>query len=100
MAITNPTPQPKEVVILQRDDGNAFYEEVHISGSSKIIYIDSSGYLNADDSASFYTVFPPGGGSGGTAGSASWASHSINSDATISASWASQSFNAISAISS
>lgn len=59
MSISNTNPQPKDVVILQRDDLNTVYGETHISGSSLIIYIDENGDLNADNSSSFYTNFPP-----------------------------------------
>ncbi len=67
MSISNTNPQPKDVVILQRDDLNTVYGETHISGSNLIIYIDSDGHLNADVSASFYNIFPPDGGTAQTA---------------------------------
>jgi hypothetical protein len=80
--ISDPNPQPNDVVIIQRDFTNSFYGEVHISGSNRIIYIDNSGLVNADDSASFYALFPPvgvgSGGSGGSSVSSSWASSSIS----------------------
>jgi hypothetical protein len=85
MAILNQNPSPKEIVILQRNDSNTLYGEVHISGSKRIIHIDSSGYLNVDDSASFYTLYPPPVSSGGlTPG----ATYPITSSWSISASWA------------
>lgn len=67
MSISNTNPQPKDVVILQRDDSNVVYGETHISGSNLIIYVDSDGHLNADMSASFYNLFPPVGGATETA---------------------------------
>ena len=87
MSILNPIPQSKDIVIIQRNYANTQYDETHISGSNKIIYIDNSGYINADDSASFYSLYPPPGGSGGTSISASWASQSL------SASWANRSIS-------
>jgi len=64
MPILDPTPKLKDVVLIQRSDDGSYYGEVHISGSSRIIYIDSNGHVNADTSASFYTVFPPSGYTG------------------------------------
>lgn len=58
MAISDPHPKSSDVVILQRNDNNTSYGEVHISGSNRIFYIDSDGHLNADDSGSFYNNFP------------------------------------------
>ena len=103
MAIGNTNPNAKDVVILQRDDTNSQYNETHISGSNLIIYIDSTGHINADDSASFYSIYPPSttGGSGTTliTGStypftSSWSTSSVFS---ITASFASRSFSATSA---
>ena len=91
--INDPTPNLKDVVILQRDDTNSQYNETHISGSDVIIYIDSAGYINADKSASFYTIFPPPP-STSQSDSASWASHSFSAE---SSSWTSRSFSAESA---
>ena len=78
MAIANTNPNAKDVVILQRDDTNSQYNETHISASSAIIYLDSDGHVNVDDSSSFYALFPPPGGIS-SGGSASWASSSIYS---------------------
>src|SRR5579862_5101632 len=108
MAIGNTNPNPKDVVILQRDDTNTYYGETHISGSSLIVYIDSNGYVNADGSASFYSQFPPtnasgssisasyavtasfalNGGTGGNSVSSSWASQSLSSSYAVTASYA------------
>lgn len=91
MAISNPNPQPYDVVIFQRDDTNTFWGETHISGTNLIFYIDSNGHVNADYSASFYSLFPPsgsgGGGSGGTT-LVTGALYYITSSWAISASWA------------
>ena len=64
MAIADPHPKLKDVVILQRNDINTSYGEVHISGSDRIFYLDSDGNLNADPSGSFYTAFPVFGPTG------------------------------------
>ena len=62
MAITNTNSNAKDVVILQRDDTNSQYNETHISASNAIVYLDSDGHINVDDSSSFYALFPPPGG--------------------------------------
>lgn len=112
MSIPNPNAQPKDVVILQRSDNNAFYGEAHISGSKLIPHIDATGHINADDSASFYTLYPPPGGlvPGGlypiTASSATSASHAQSSDfssfavSSTSASWADRTLSGSYSISS
>lgn len=92
MPINNANISPKEIIIIQRNSTNEYYGETHISGSELIFYTDQFGYVNADKSASFYTIFPPPSSGlivGNTypitaswAKSASWASHSV------SASWA------------
>jgi hypothetical protein len=92
MPISNSNPELKDLVIIQRDDTNSYYGETHISGSNLLLYIDSDGRINADDSGSFYTLFPPsgsigggGGGSGTTLGTgstypitSSWAINTVN----------------------
>jgi hypothetical protein len=91
MPISSPAISPRDVVIIQRSDDGSYYGETHISGSNRILYIDSSGHINADDSASFYSLFPVsassgGGGGGGTTlftGStyqitSSWAINTVN----------------------
>lgn len=90
MAISNPNPQAHDVVIYQRDVTNTYWGEVHISGSNRIIYIDSSGNLNADDSSSFYSLFPPSGSSGGSSGTTlnTGSTYPITASWAISASWA------------
>ena len=93
MPISNSNPELKDLVIIQRDDTNSYYGETHISGSNLLLYIDSDGRINADDSGSFYTLFPPsgsigggGGGSGTTLGTGS--TYPITASSAISASWA------------
>ena len=54
----NPTVNSKDVVFIQRSDDNEFYGEAHISGNLLIPYIDETGHINADTSASFYNKFP------------------------------------------
>ena len=90
MPISNSSPQQKDVVIIQRNSTNEYYGETHISGSKLIFYTDSSGYINADESASFYTIFPPPETGGLTPGS----TYQITSSWAISSSWASQSLSA------
>ena len=87
MPITSPIPAPKDAVFIQRSDNNAFYGETHISGSNLLLYIDSDGHVNADTSASFYTLFPAAGGGGGSSLSSSWASSSLSASYALSASW-------------
>lgn len=76
--ISNINPNSKDVVILQRNDANTYYGETHISGSDLILYIDSDGHVNADNSSSFYTLFPPTSTSQNS-DSSSWASSSLSS---------------------
>lgn len=52
------TPNSKDLVIIQRSDTNNGYLETHISGSNLILYVDNNGHINADYSASFYSLFP------------------------------------------
>jgi len=59
MPAVNPEPSRKDIVFIQRDTTGTYYGETHISGSNLIIYVDSSGSINADKSSSFYTTFPP-----------------------------------------
>src|SRR3954464_9004870 len=92
MSISNVNPQQRDVVIYQRDDTNSYWGEAHISGSNLIFYIDSQGHINADTSASFYTLFPPSGSGGSSGGSGTTlitgALYYVTSSWTISASWA------------
>ena len=59
MPAVNPEPSRKDIVFIQRDTTGTYYGETHISGSDLIVYVDSSGNINADKSSSFYTTFPP-----------------------------------------
>lgn len=90
MPISNPNPQQRDVVIYQRDDTNSYWGEAHISGSNLIFYIDAQGHINADTSASFYSLFPPSGGGGGGSGTTlvTGGLYPITSSWAISASWA------------
>ena len=89
MSIGNTNPNPKDVVILQRDDTNTYYGETHISGSGLLFHINSSGHLDVDTSASFYALYPPVGISVPSASvvSCSWASSSISSSYSDTASY-------------
>ena len=75
--ISNPLPQSKDLVIIQRSDDNTIYEEVHASGSLVIPYLNADGHLDFDTSQSFYTLFPPAGAT--SVDTASWAINSISS---------------------
>ena len=66
MPAVNPIPSRKDIVFIQRDTTGTYYGETHISGSDLIVYVDSSGNINANKSSSFYTTFPPPGGYTGT----------------------------------
>jgi mating pheromone-induced death protein 2 len=88
MSISNKSPQSKDIIIYQRSDDNTYWGETHISGSSLIFYIDSSGHINADTSGSFYTLFPPSGSSTGGSGLITGSTVPITASWAISASWA------------
>ena len=62
--MAKPTVEQRDIVILQRDPGNAVYEEIHISGSNLILLTDGTGDLTATRRDNF---------------SSSWASSSISS---------------------
>ena len=74
MAFT-PQVNPKDAVFVQRSDTNTKYEQINISGSDAIIYLDENGHVMADkisDWASKYGI-----GTGGSSLSSSWASSSL-----------------------
>lgn len=90
MSISNVNPQQRDVVIYQRDDTNSYWGEAHISGSNLIFYIDAQGHINADTSASFYSLFPASGSGGGGSGTTlvTGGLYPITASWAISASWA------------
>lgn len=73
------TPQvhSKDAVFVQRDDNNTEYEQINISGSDAIVYLDSQGHVMADKILTWAALY--GIGTGGSTTSASWASSSISS---------------------
>lgn len=80
------TPNRLEAVFVQRDANNIRYDQINISGSDLIIYLDSAGRINADKISVWAATYGLGSGGGsGSAVSASWASHSFTS---TTASWA------------
>jgi hypothetical protein len=75
------TPNRLEAVFFQRDSANQYYEQINISGSDLIVYLDSDGRITADKVGVFASKYGlTGGGTGsGTSASSSWASHSLTS---------------------
>ncbi len=85
MAFDN-TPNRLDAAFIQRDRFNQYYEQINISGSNLIIYLDETGSLTADRVsvwAAKYSI-----GSGGSSLSSSWASSSISSSYALTASFA------------
>lgn len=70
------TPNRLEAAFVQRDKTNQYYEQVNISGSNLVIYIDETGSLTADRVSVWAAKY--GIGSGGSSLSSSWASSSIS----------------------
>lgn len=98
------TPNRLEAVFVQRNTGNTRYDQINISGSDLIVYLDAEGKINADKISTWAATYGIGGG--GTSASSSWASQSRFSStasfATLSltsysSSWASHSFTSTSA---
>jgi hypothetical protein len=85
MAFTD-TPNRYEAVFVQRRTDNSFYEQINVSGSDIIVYLDSTGMLNADKISVWAANY--GLGSGGSSVSSSWASSSLSSSHAITASFA------------
>jgi len=74
MAFDN-TPNRLDAAFVQRDQSNQYYEQINISGSNLIVYLDETGSLTADKVsvwAAKYSI-----ASGGTSLSSSWASASL-----------------------
>jgi hypothetical protein len=90
MAGPKPIVNQRDVVILQREETNAVWEEIHISGSGLMFFTDpTTGNLTADTITNFMSTYSPPAPPSSTAVSASWASQSF---AATSASWASSSY--------
>lgn len=92
------TPNKLEAVFVQRNTTNVRYDQINISGSDLIVYLDENGKINADKVSTWASKYGIGIASG-SAATASWASQSLfaftSSFATRSlfASWASQSLS-------
>lgn len=86
MAFTD-TPNKLEAVFVQRKVDNLYYEQINVSGSDLIVYLDSNGVLNADK-ISVWAANYGLGGSGGSSVSSSWASASISASYAKTASFA------------
>lgn len=81
-------PNRLEAVFVQRDTNNTRYDQINISGSDLIVYLDENGKINADKVSTFASKYNIGTGPTGSAATSSWATSSIYA---ISASWASSS---------
>ena len=86
MAFDN-TPNKLDAAFVQRDHSNQYYEQINISGSNLVVYLDETGSLTADKVSVWATKYGIGSG-GGPSISASWASSSISSSYTLTASFA------------
>lgn len=77
------TPNRLEAVFIQRDTSNSRYDQINISGSDLIVYLDSTGKINADKIGVWAAIYGIGSGSSssgsGTSVSSSWASSSFTS---------------------
>jgi hypothetical protein len=80
----NDTPTRLEAVFVQRDDLNRYYEQINISGSNLIVYLNEEGKIDVDKIPAFLDKYFPGTG---FAGSASWASSSLSSSYAETASY-------------
>lgn len=92
MAFDN-TPNKLEAVFIQRDKTNQYYEEINISASNAIVYLDETGSLTADNVNVWATKYGIGGGGGVTPGgsyniSTSYASGSTSASYATTASYA------------
>ena len=71
------TPNRLEAVFIQRDATNSRYEQINISSSNAIVYLDESGKINVDKVSTFATKYGLGG-SGSFSGSVATASFAIS----------------------
>lgn len=84
MAFDN-TPNRLDAAFIQRDRSNQYYEQINISGSDLIVYLDETGSLTADRISVWAAKY--GIGSGGSSLSSSWASASISASFSDTASY-------------
>jgi hypothetical protein len=85
------SPSRLEAAFIQRDTTNSWYEQINITGSDLIIYLDENGKINADKISVWATKYGIGTGGGIIPGgsyniSASYASSSLSSSYALSAS--------------
>lgn len=76
-------PNKLDAVFVQRDDNNQYYEQINISGSDSIVYLNSDGKIDVDRISVFATKYGLGNSI-----SSSWASSSISSSYSLTASYA------------
>lgn len=76
----NDTPNKLDAVFVQRNDKNQYYEQINISASDAIVYLNEEGKIDVDKISTWISKYNIG--SGGSSVSSSWASSSL------SASWA------------
>lgn len=65
-------PSRLEAVFVQRDDHNNFFEQINVSGSNLIVYLDSTGHITASKIPQWASLYNLTGG-GGNSDSASYA---------------------------
>jgi hypothetical protein len=86
------TPNRLDAVFVQRTPGNEHYEQINISASNAIVYLNEEGKIDVDPISAWAIKYNIGGG--GNTLSSSWASSSLSSSYAetssfaISASWA------------
>lgn len=73
MAFT-PQVNSKDAVFVQRSDNNTKYEQINISASNAIVYLDENGHVMADKIPEWAAKY----GIGGSSLSSSWASSSLS----------------------
>lgn len=79
-------PNRLEAVFVQRDTNNSRYDQINISGSDLIVYLDENGKINADKASVWAAKYNIGVLTGSLATS-SWASMSISASYALSASY-------------
>lgn len=88
------TPNRLEAVYVQRDTTNVRYDQINVSGSDMIVYLNELGKLDADKISIWATKYNIGSGGSGSVASASFAA---TASRAVSASFATTASNSISA---
>ena len=88
------SPNKLEAAFIQRNETNQYYEEINISASNAVIYLDENGLLTADKISVWAANYGIGTGGGGSSLSSSWASASIQSQYATQSVYATQSISA------